>query len=81
MELADMLLSSGEDARTGPGARTIAVVLGLVACARGMRPLGEDAEGDGGQDGRARGRADAASHVCSRLRVPGKYALSLVALW
>ncbi len=46
-----MLLSSGEDARTGPGARSIAVVLGLVECARDMRPLGEDAEGDGGQDG------------------------------
>ena len=46
-----MLLSSGEDARTGPGARTILAGDGLVACARDMRPLGEDAEGDGGQDG------------------------------
>ena len=49
-ELADVLLSSGEDARTGPGARSIVAGVGLVECARDMRPLGEDAEGDGGQN-------------------------------
>jgi hypothetical protein len=71
-ELADVLLSSGEDARTGPGARTIRAGVGLALCARDMRP---PAKTPGGrrQDCPARGRAGGASHVSSRLRVLGKW--------
>ena len=58
-ELADVLLSSGEDAGTGPGALSKIAALGLVACARDMRPLGEDAAGPAAKMARARGRAEA----------------------
>jgi hypothetical protein len=48
-ELAGMPLGPGKDARTGPGAPNIAVVLGLAACARDMRPLAKT-PGTGGQN-------------------------------
>ena len=57
-ELADMLLSSGEDAGTGPGARSIAAGVGLVHVRPGHAPPVEDAGGTGPR-WPARGRAEA----------------------
>jgi hypothetical protein len=73
-----MLLGSGEDAGTGPGALSKIVAFGLVVCARDMRPPSKT-PGGRRQDCPARGRAGGASHVSSRHRVHRQPAIALVA--
>jgi hypothetical protein len=50
-ELAVMPLGPGEDARTGPGARSVPVVRGLVQVRPGTCAPRRRRRGDGGQDG------------------------------
>jgi hypothetical protein len=76
-----MLLSSGEDAGTGPGARSIVAILNDVEVRPGHAPPVEDAGGTAAKIAPRGDAREAASHVSSRLRVLRQCAILAEAWW
>ncbi len=70
VELADVLLSSAGDGGTGPGARSIAAVLGLVEVRPGHAPPVADAGGTAAKMARARTRGGRLARQQSSSRSP-----------